>query len=83
MFNISDYLKKFSSLGQNILLERDSLAAAFTETCGIQKPEFEIRKGIAYIKGSPVLKSAVYTKKDAILASLKRKFPSTTVYDIR
>lgn len=83
MFNISDYLKRFASLGQNALLERDIVSLVLKESCGISDAQFEIRKGIVHLKGTPLLKSLVYTKKDAILTSLRLKMPKTRVYDIR
>ncbi|MBI5134561.1 MAG: hypothetical protein HZA81_04255 [Candidatus Taylorbacteria bacterium] len=83
MFNISDYLKKFATLGQSALHERDAILSSLREVCGVEGAEFEVKKGVLYVKGSSMLKSAVYTKKDAVLASLRSKSPGSKVYDIR
>jgi hypothetical protein len=83
MFNISEYLKKFATLGEGILVERDSIDSSLREVCGVGGVDFEVKKGVLYVKGSPMLKSAVYTKKEAILASLRSKLPKTNIYDIR
>jgi hypothetical protein len=83
VFNISDYFKKFTKIEKEGLVESDAILSALNESCGTGTVRFEIKKDILYIKGSPVLKSALYTKKSQILASIKKKLPQSRIVDIR
>jgi hypothetical protein len=83
VFNISDYFKKFTKLEGESVVEGDAILLALNESCGTGTVKFQIQKDILYIKGSPVLKSAVFTKKAAILASIKKKLPQSRIVDIR
>lgn len=83
MFNIADYFKKFSKIEGESLHQRDSIKAALYETCKLDKVDFEVKKGILYIKGSPMVKSIVYTKKGTILALIKTRIPDSRISDIR
>jgi hypothetical protein len=82
MFNISDYLKKFSRIEGDSLAQRDAIAGAMREACGAEI-DFEVKKDIIYIKGSPVVRSIVYTKKGAILEAIKIRQPKLRISDIR
>ena len=83
MFNISDYFKKFSKIEGDSISEKDSIKSAIFEICGLDKVSFEVKKGILYIKGSSMVKSVIYTKKTALLSSLKAKIPQKNIFDIR
>lgn len=83
MFNIADYFKKFSKIEGDSQFQSDSIRVALFENCKIDKVDFEVRKGILYIKGSPMMKSLIFTKKTAILTALKEKIPQSRITDIR
>jgi hypothetical protein len=83
VFNVADYFKKFKKIEEGAFVEKDAILAALNESCGTGTVRFEVKKNVLYIKGSPMLKSAVYTKKAAILESIKRKLPQTMIADIR
>lgn len=83
MFNISDYLKKFARFEGDSLLQKDAVSTALKEVCGIENVSFEVKKGILMIKGSPVMKSLVFTKKAALIAALQMKYPQGRIFDVR
>jgi Asp/Glu/hydantoin racemase len=83
MFNISDYFKKFSKIEGDSLVEKDAIRIAIYNNCGIDKVQFEVRKDILYIKGPPMLKSMIYTKKASIVAAIRESLPKTRITDIR
>lgn len=83
MFNVSDYLKKFARIEGDSLLQKDAVNSAIKESCGIDSTPFEIKKNVLYIKGSPVMKSIIYTKKLEILNLITKKDPKTKITDIR
>jgi hypothetical protein len=83
MFNISDYLKKFVKMGDDIVIERSSIELAIIKIVGIQKPRFEVKKGILYINVPPVAKSLVFTKKKALLDELKKTAAGAHIYEVR
>jgi hypothetical protein len=81
MFNISEYLKRFANLESNSRIQTETVQVAFKSIVGVENADFEVKKGIVYLKGSPMVKSATYTKKQLLLNEIKKKLPS--VYDIR
>ncbi|HEY0907735.1 MAG TPA: hypothetical protein VGE35_00090 [Candidatus Paceibacterota bacterium] len=83
MFNISDYFKKFAKIEGDTMAENDAILAALAETCGTGTVRYDIRKNIIYLKGSPLVKSMVFTRKARILALIKEKLPTTKIVDIR
>lgn len=83
MFNIADYLKKFTRIEGDSLLLREAVRSSFHEICGIENVSYDLKKGVIYLKMPPVAKSLVYTRKDALLSSIRSKAPNGNVYDIR
>jgi hypothetical protein len=83
MFNIADYFKKFVKIEGDTNLQRNTISYALQKVCNIEKPEFDVKKNILYIKGSPMVKSAVFLKKSFILASVKESMPQSRIMDIR
>lgn len=83
MFNIADYFKKFARIEGDSLFLQDSIKAALYEVCGIEKVSFDVKKGILYIKGSPIVKSLVFTKKAPLIEALKAKNPKARIFDVR
>jgi len=82
VFNIADYLKKFTRIDSDSVAQKDLITSILYEACGATIG-FEIKKDILYIKGSPVVKNIVYTKKVAILLAIKEKHPNVRISDIR
>ncbi len=83
MFNIAEYLKKFSRLESNSALEKQAVNMTLKEICGLENVDFEVNRGVLYIKADPLLKSIVFMKKDVIIEYLKRKFPQSRIEDVR
>ena len=83
MFNISDYLKKFARLEGDSRIEREAVTLALKEVCGIQDASFEAKKGILFIKGSGAMKAVIFTKKAAIIQSIKSKYPQSRIFDVK
>jgi hypothetical protein len=83
MFNIADYLKRFAKMGEDIVVERSSVEQAIKTICGIEKPKFEVKKGILYINVPPVARSLVFMKKQALLEELKKSAAGAKIYDVR
>lgn len=83
MFNIADFLKKFSHLEKNSQAQKDAIFAVFKDVCGVSSVSYELKKGVLYIQGSPMFKSVVYTKKQALLRSLQANCPQAHIQDIR
>ncbi len=83
MFNIADYFKKFSQIEEGSILQSDSIKSALKEICNIEGVGFELKKGILYIKGSPMAKSLIFTRKAALIEAIKKKHPQSKIYDVR
>ena len=83
MFNIADYLKKFARIEGDSAFQKEAVKKALADVCGIHDAAFEVKKGILYVRGNPMLKSIAYTKKDALLASLKETLPQAHIHDVR
>ncbi|HVU06492.1 MAG TPA: hypothetical protein VHC46_09860 [Thermodesulfobacteriota bacterium] len=82
MFNIADYFKKFSRIESDSLSQRDAVRAAIYGACGADIP-FDVKKGVIIVKGSPAAKSVAFTKKEAIIRSLREKHPNLRLTDVR
>lgn len=83
MFNISDYFKKFAKIEGDSLLEKDIVLSVLHEVCGTGTVKCEIKKGVLYVTGSPMVKSLLFTKKARIIELLKEKLPRARVSDVR
>ena len=83
MFHVADYFKKFAKIEGDTLQQNDAIRAALYEHCGVDKAKFEVKKGILYISGSPMLKSAVYMRKASIISSIQTSLPHARITDIR
>lgn len=83
MFNVSQYLQKFVRLGADLSLARDAVSRALKEECGIEGVDFEIKKGVVYMKGQPAIKAAVFMRKGRILERLRSDAPKARISDIR
>jgi hypothetical protein len=74
MFNVADYLKKFAKLGQGSALLKEAVTQCFVDV-GLSGVEFDIRRGIIYIKGNSAIKSMVFMRKGELLAAIATKAP--------
>lgn len=83
MFNVSDYFKKFVGIERDVFRLRDIISKSIQEVCGIEGGSFEVKKGILYIKASPVMRSIVYTKKEALIKAIREKDPNIQIHDVR
>lgn len=83
MFNIADYLKKFTHLEGDLVSQREIIAKALKEVCGLDAVDFEIKKGTLYVKTNSMARSIVFMKKDQIVEYLRQNFPKGRVSDVR
>jgi hypothetical protein len=83
MFNIADYLKKFANLEGDANAQKGIIAQALKEVCDLDNVDFEMRKGTLYLKGSPLMKSIVFMKKDKLVEYLRKNYSKGRVSDIR
>ncbi len=82
MFNISDYFKKFAKIEGDSIAQKEGIARAIKSVSGIDNVKYEAKKGILYIKGSPAMRMALFTKKAQLLEAL-RKESLNAIYDVR
>lgn len=83
MFNVADYFKKFKRLEGDSLVQKEAIEKALREICNIQHARYSLEKGILTIKGSPVLRSVVFTKKAPLLHALQGALPQAHITEIR
>ncbi len=83
MFNVADYFKKFSKIEEREVSQRDAVRVALFETCGVDKVEFDVKKGVIILKSHSVVKSVVFMKKKEVLEHLSRTSPQSKITDIR
>lgn len=83
MFNISDYFKKFVKIEGDSVAQKEGIARAIKGVTGIDNARYEAKKGVLYIKGSPAMRMALFTKKAELLEAIKRESPLSIIYDIR
>jgi Zn-dependent membrane protease YugP len=83
MFNISDYFKKFSKIEGDSIAQKQGIAQAVKDVCGIDNVKYEVKKGILYIKGSPGVRMALFTKKAKLLEAVRKESPLSNIFDIR
>jgi len=85
MFNISDYLQKF----KNIHVEKSQFKDFIVELVKrelkseINRDNIDLRKGVIYLKISPIQKNELFMKKQQILNEFNKTFPTIPVSDIR
>lgn len=84
MFNVSDYFKRLSGIEQGTIAVHEAVRDAFKAVCGIDKVDFEVRKGgVVIITSHSIIKSVVFMKKKEVLEHLSRTSPSSKISDIR
>ncbi len=73
MFNIEQYLKKFSSQIQDTFLHKEKVSMAIAEMVGIEisKKEIEIKHNVVLLRTRPIIKNEILLKKKAILEKLQ------------
>jgi hypothetical protein len=82
MFNISDFLKKFTKIEGDSKLQQDVIARALAEI-GITHAKIKLQKGILYVTAAPAAKTALYMKKAALIARIEKELPQMKILDIR
>ncbi|MDE1874885.1 MAG: hypothetical protein KGH68_02370 [Patescibacteria group bacterium] len=83
MFNIADYLKKFSRFEGDSRAQREAVSKVLKEICGIDSANFDIKRGVLYVKAPAPARAIVFMKKAAVLSRLGSEFPHVRVRDIR
>jgi hypothetical protein len=83
MFNVKDYLKKFVSLENDSVAIDSVIKSGLRDVCQIENIGFEVKKDVLYIKGNPLIRSIVYTKKEALLLYIKSGYGKSRITDIR
>jgi len=83
MFNVADYLKKFSKIAEDSALEKEVVSKVLFEVCGTPGVTFEIKKGVVYIQGSSTLKAMMFMHKAKLIERIKADMPKTKIFDIR
>jgi hypothetical protein len=75
MFNIALYLEKFKNFGQSERQLKEILVLAIKNAVGveIEAKSILIKNGEAVIKVSPIIKNAIFIKKEKILKEISDK----------
>ncbi len=62
MFNISQYLEKFKTLGAGDILAREVLATLITEKIGIKadRKQVKLQNGVLFVAVHPAVKNQIY-----------------------
>lgn len=85
MFNIGDYLKRFSTFGAQETLLRDALQKAIQEKTGKPKEPITIsvKGSIAYITTDRSTKNLIFLSKGDILETISKYNLRNKITDIR
>jgi len=83
MFNVSDYLKKFSKIAEDSALMKEVVSKVLFEVCGTPGVAFEVKKGVLYIQGGSTLKAMMFMHKARIIERIKADMPKAKIFDIR
>ncbi len=72
MFNINDYLKKFSKTIGEASFKKDEVIKIFEEKIkvSISKDDIQIKDGILFLKVKPITKSEIMLKKQKLLEAV-------------
>lgn len=75
MFNIAQYLDKFKNIGGDDRALKGVLVSAIKTIVGveIETKDISLKNGEAIIKVSPIIKNAIYIKKNQILKEVEEK----------
>ncbi len=83
MFNIQDYLKKFSSFGLKDELTISAIKQAIVSHTQAQEPiHVTLRGGIAYVQTTPSLRTLLFMNKENIITTTNKNAPRK-IKDIR
>jgi len=85
MFNISQYLERFTRITPPDSEVRSCAEKVIQQQCGISVPQknITVQNNILYIKTSPAVKSSVFVKKHILLAQIQEELGTRAVIDIR
>ena len=83
MFNISQFLDKFSKLRSNAVVVRTTVIETLKENLNltVSEKDIQVKEGIVYIQANPLIKNMLNTKKPALLEALTKK--GLEIRDIR
>jgi len=75
MFNINDYLKKFSKRMGEVSSVKEYVIEVIQKTtkASLKKDDIEIKEGTLFLKVKPIVRSEVFLKKEAILKLLEER----------
>ncbi|MEK7645275.1 MAG: hypothetical protein AAB391_03085 [Patescibacteria group bacterium] len=75
MFNISNFLAKFSNLRNNAFVVRDAFIQVAQDVAGITLlgTQVEVKEGVARVQAHSMIKNVLHIKKEAILEVLRQK----------
>ncbi|MEI6345635.1 MAG: hypothetical protein WCO79_00120 [bacterium] len=75
MFNISNFLAKFSNLRNNAFVVRDAFIQVVQEVAGVTLvgTQVEVKEGVARVQAHSMIKNILHIKKQVILEALQQK----------
>lgn len=75
MFNIEQYLKKFSLRINDVSGKKIAVIKILQETSGVTilKEDLEIKESVLYVKAKPIIKNQLFLKREKILPLLKEQ----------
>lgn len=81
MFNINDYLKKFSKTIGEVSSSKEFVIEVIKKTtkATLKKDDIEIKEGVLFLKTKPIIRAEIALKKQAILELLKER----GIFDIK
>jgi len=85
MFNIGDYLKKFVSIGTEVVLLNNTLVKIIAEKTGTPEKNItvSIKGSVAYVQTDRATKNLIFISKGDILEALSKYNLRKKVSDIR
>ena len=75
MFNISNFLAKFSNLRNNAFVVRDAFIQVVQEVANVTLlgTQVEVKEGVARVQAHSMIKNILHIKKQTILEALQQK----------
>ena len=75
MFNIEQYLKKFSLRISDVSEKKIAVIKILKDTSGVDvlKEDIEIKESVLFVKAKPIIKNQLFLKREKILPLLKEQ----------
>lgn len=85
MFNISDYLERFKTIQIEKTQFKDFVVELIKKELNfdLDRDNVDLKKGIVYLKISPIQKNELFIKKQFLLGEFNKNFPNLPIRDIR